>query len=226
MTQESVVNKAMRIAEEGKAAFVNGTFGTFEKFPESLRNRFTVALRFDAHSEWECGGNIVDRLLLSLELNTEGWKLFLAQRDFLLHVTLLEGMYEGSDAAERYRIFRELNTNISIAEVAENIRGMVIPFKLLIPDKGGNILLLADEIPDLILEAREQLATTYAKYGLRPLLIEDLLHATVARVMNLPTDAGTQVLDKLAQISRAFAHEPLTLRVSHVVAMNSYDFLT
>lgn len=223
MPQEQVVAKAMRIRDEGRGAYTNGTVNCFHGFSETLTNRYAVFARFKARSEWNIQTRVL-RPLESIERSIMGTTLLLAARDYPLHCTILEAQYRGEDSIERNSIFNALDHNDDINAFRRMLINVTIPFTFLICDKNGGLLITADEVPSVISGIRNSIARIYEFHGLMPLPIEDLLHATVARVMTMPLCSGKFFLPIIDRI----AYEAISLptQVSYAVGMNSYNFLT
>lgn len=141
---------------------------------------------------------------------------FLAGRDFKLHSTLLEGLYEGTDVAERQQKFAQVLDGQSVGALLNGLVGKTIEYKYLLVDK-GNLLLTALEIPEWVLAAREELAEAYTGQGLKPLLITDMLHISAARITGLPTEDQAQKLrvygQRMAKLRHQISAEPLVLEI-------------
>lgn len=219
--------KYVGIDRSGKAAlYQERAIKEFTGFPESLNNRFNVSLRFAPDSE------ALFRQRVTNPIGTIGEGLgiefFLASRDFHIHSTLLEGLYEGLDPAEREEKFKQLRVSQAIDVVVRHLVGKTIEYKYLLIDK-GNLLLTAINIPDWVLTTRADLTEAYTSQGLKPLLMTDILHISVARITRLPVEDRMSKLGKYRQRITGLRHQlsrdPLTLKVGAVSTIPPLDLL-
>lgn len=209
-----------------QALYQEGAIKEFTGFPESLNNRFNVSLRFTPDSEALFRQKVADPVAaIGKDLGIE---FFLASRDFHIHSTLLEGLYEGLDPTERERKFKQLRASQAVDVVVRQLVGKKIEYKYLLIDK-GNLLLTAINIPDWVLTTRADLAKAYTSQGLKPLLMTDILHISTARITRLPTEDRVSKLRKYKQRIAGLRHQlsrnPLTLEVGAVSTVPPLDLL-
>lgn len=209
-----------------QALYQKGGISEFAGFPESLRDRLNVALKFTTESETLLRERVIEPLLLIG--NGLGIEFILAGRDFPYHSTLLEGLYEGKDPTKRQQKFKAA-TNTEEIKRLKDLAGMRIAYKYLLIDK-GNLLLTAIDIPDWVINTRSGLAVVYQNHGLKPLPLENILHISVARITRLPTEDRSVKLReykiKVSQLRHQISPNPIVLEVGHVSVMPSLDLLT
>ncbi len=213
-----ILQKYAEINTKGKERLVVKNFELFTGFPLSLQKRFITAVEFSPEST-----AAFDRQVkATLEEIERAFKLkfALAHRDFPLHSTILEGLNEEAlDTSTE--TFSELQKEAEL-EWSEH----EITFDYILLD-GGNLLLVAKEIPDFVLEAREQLAETYTEHAMKPLLIKNLLHATAARITELPDDFDPIAYrSAITELRHSISSDPLVLTINGTAQDRSYDFLT
>ena len=222
----AVHKRAQEIHAEGLLAYREGKIPLFKGFPTTLNRRFITALRFKENTAWSITKAIVlplDRLEYELDV-----AFFLAQRDFPLHSTLMEGLTE--EESPYLPHFYSLKRNSELLSLRSTLRGLEINYSNLVLDKSGNILLLAEDIPDVIPASRKMLARLYREHRLAPLPIHDILHITVGRVMQFPNENPAHIaefLEEFGTIAKSIMRSGLPLVVSsETTGENSYEFLT
>lgn len=216
-----ILQKYANINRNGKEAVRNEDIVKFEGFPESIKNRFISAVTFDEHSSSQLESRVLSKLK-ELEDKT-GIEFVMALRDYPLHSTLMEGEYKGDNQDERDELFERLTDDLPL-----DIQGLKLQYDYVLIDK-GNVLLVAKTIPEEVLKARESLKNFYGDSGLKPLLLENILHCSLARIKSLPADfAPDKYTKELIDIRHSVSNldEPLVLTVGRVVKGNSYNFLT
>lgn len=198
----------------------------FPGFPEGLKSRFSLLLRFTSGSEQE----VKDRI--SGPIQDIGRQLgigfIIAGRDYPLHSTLLEGLYEGQDAVVRDKLFESLSKNPEIAKITNGLLGERLIYKYLLLDK-GNLLLAAIDIPAHLINFREELAELYRGSGLKPLPLDNLLHISLARMVQLPEENRQSKFNiyrkQLTQLRHDISSNPLSLEVVSLSASSAFDLL-
>lgn len=185
--------KAQKIHTEGLATFRAGKVPLFVGFPPELNRRFITAIRFKEATSWPLMTRIMLRLI-TLE-HALDLQFFLAMRDFPLHSTLMEGVVDGDSSC--CEVFQTLLQDPVLTRLRSSLDGETINFPYLALDKAGNVLLVAEEIPDAVAGFRENIASVYQRYGLKPRIIEGLLHITIARVVEFPSSNPSQIEDFL-----------------------------
>lgn len=198
----------------------------FPGFPESLKNRFGVVLRFTSDSEQEIKNRISDHIQDIGEQFRIGF--IIAGRDYPLHSTLLEGPYEGQDAVTRDNIFESLVGSSEIAKITDDLLGRKLDYKYLLLDK-GNVLLTAIDIPDYLINLREELAALYKGKNLKPAPLDNLLHISLARMVNLPEEDKQSKFSiyrkQMTQLRHNISTDSLSLEIKSVQASSIFDLL-
>lgn len=213
--------KGRRLLQEG------GQIKEFKGFPETLKDRFNVSLRFNETSE----AVLRERIQKPFEIMEQnlGLKLFLFGRDFPAHTTVLEGFYEDPDKSERDNFFSLLRGYPEVQEAIGRIKQLEIIYKYLLSDHLGNSLLTSVEIPDDIFEARDRFTEIYTDCALKPLGIANILHITLARISSLPKENLPEKLKefetKLRKLRQDISREPLKLQVGDVFVGNAWDLI-
>ena len=223
-----VVRNVAGIDARGRVALSKGDAPEFPGFNESLKNRFGVVLRFDPDS-LETYTKRLKQPLIELA-DKLGYGIMIAERDYPLHITIMEGIYEGTDSQKRDDLFASVAQDQTLAELAIPLVSLKICANALLIDK-GNVLLTAINIPSEVGNARESLKQYYDAHGLKPAVIKNLLHSSVARITSYPEDADKTSLlreyhKKLLSLRRDILHHPLELKVDQVSRMGTYSLLT
>lgn len=229
--------KYATINRAGRKAAREGAFAEHTGWPESLKDRFNASILFDDASEQ----TVQDRILSRLETLEKqlGISIYLAQRDFPLHSTVLEGVLENEKEApvpqheeRRVSLFSDIRKGTPAADVEGTLMGTDIEYKYLLIDK-GNILLTSAEIPQKVLDARGTLGTEYREKGLRPLPMTNILHCSLGRISGFPKspqDDTGRILKEYTEALLALRHEisknPLHLKVHEIYYGNAYNFIT
>ncbi len=209
----------------GREALDRAEIKPFEGFGENIKNRFIVALQFAPESEKV----LETRVTSEVERigRESGIEFFLAGKDFPIHSTLGEGLYEGGDVPRREDIFREVHQDEKLKALTERKRGERLIYKYLLLDK-GNVMLTSVEIPEDVGKIREELAAIYAGHNLKPLRIENLLHVTVGRITKIPDGGAEQFREykkKMIELRHRISEDPLRLEVKKMSDGPSYEFL-
>ena len=169
----SGVEKIASVRAGGEKAYKEGTVKVFIGFPENLKNRFNVSVfgKFPNDS-------ILWRILkLSRKC---GVVSILADLDFPLHCTVLEGLWEGSEE-DRISLFERMSDEVGTL-LNYSSPFISLTFTDLVLDGGGNLLLMSDVIPERVLQLRSNLANLYNANGLKVLPLDNMLHSTLQRV--------------------------------------------
>ena len=164
-----VLEKIRSIHVLGEAAYQAGTVKLFTGFPDSLRNRFNVCVVID-------GSELSEKICRAAE--SLGLEFILAGRNFPLHSTMLEGLWEG-DLENRDVVFGRV-----LQEITPRLEEFPPPmphYHRLVLDGSGNLLLLSTYVPGEVLRLREYLTEVYERQGLKPLPLDNLFHCTVMR---------------------------------------------
>lgn len=214
-----ILKKYAGIDMKGRERIKSADFKIFTGFDESLQNRFLTAAEFSSDSINLLRERVLNELIEienSLEVT-----FAMAGRDFPIHSTLMEGLFENTQMEDRANIFDELSKKINI-----EINGSEIAFDYVLID-GGNLLLVAKDIPSNILEIRDKLYEDYSAEGAKPMSMENILHISLARIIDLPADFDSEEYTKtLIGIRHAISSDPLVLTVENVVKDQTYSYLT
>lgn len=222
--------KYATINSTGRDALRDGLINEFNTVPEQLMNRFNISISLKKDSE-EILRNVALTKVEELEkkLNI---KLLLAGRDFPIHITILEGSFEGdtseNDRKTKEGIFNEITNNSELQEkLTRELLGKPLDFKYLLIDK-GNLILTSTDIPQSILETRGTLAHEYAGYGLKPLPMNNILHMTISRINKLPENKQSllQYEKEIINLRHSLSENPLSLTPDHLYMGSSYSLLT
>ena len=218
--------KYAKIDRAGREALKHeGEIKKFEGFGEGIKRKFSTAFLFSVESEQE----LQSRILAPLEQigNEAGINFYLAGRDFPIHSTVEEGLYQGSEESEMNALFSRLSSDEQRV-LAEQMPARPLVYNYLLMDK-GNVILTATSIPDEIIELRRKLSDFYTKHGLKPLPINDLLHITIGRMTELPASSPKEQFERYRLAMIRLRHEisraPLELSVSQFYTGSSFKFL-
>jgi len=183
-----------------------------------MENRFNISLLPDEESEKVVG----ERLISEIEKTEKelGIKFLLAGRDFPLHSTVLEGKFERKekdDSDLRERTFGIAKERASQSGLLETLRGQEVTFEYVLIDR-GNILLTSVQIPEKILDAREQLATIYSGSNLKPLPMKNIQHISIGRINSLPKDGKKlgEYKKRMIALRHKISSDPLVVRMGTV----------
>jgi len=210
----------------GKNSLNKAEIKRFEGLDESLKNRFISALQFSPESEKEVERRITSEMAkIAVEF---GISFTLAGKDFPLHSTIGEGLYEGKDDSEREEIFDQTHGDKKLDDILSRISKEPIEYKYLLLDK-GNVILSAIKIPEEITAARSELASFYQEKGMKPLLMENILHITIGRMNEIPEEGKEESFEgykkKMIALRHAISSDPIKLQVSGVFDGETYGFL-
>jgi len=217
--------KYARIDIAGRQALKQeGAIKELEGFGETLKNRFLVAIQFAPESRQEVQKRVINEVE-QIEVNCK-MEFFLTNRDFPLHSTIEEGVYQGDDDSIKGEVFAEMAKELK--QLNWQMLNEPLTYKYVLIDK-GNIILTAIEIPDVVTKLRRELTTFYTAHQLKPLPIEHILHVTVGRITRLPGEHEEEALEKykrrMIQLRHDIAKNPLKLSIGEMFAGSSYDFL-
>lgn len=106
------------------------------------------------------------------------------------------------------------------------LSGLNIEYDRLIVDQGGNVIAVATQIPEVVVETRKELANIYAEHKLKPRITENILHSTIARVVKKPeSDANLRELQGLGDLKGQIRNDHLMLTVGEVHIGPVLDFM-
>jgi hypothetical protein len=218
--------KYANIDRVGRKALSEGEIQRFEGFPGDLKNRFNVAAQFAPASERE----FVERVTgPAKEIAAQlGIDFMVAGEDFPIHSTMLEGLYQGDDDAERQKLFADLQKDAGFQDRINALNGLEVPYKYLLMDK-GNVILNSVEIPDDILELRQFLTKYYAEKKLKPLAMDNILHISAARMVKLPEEeqekSFAEYRRRMVELRHSISSEPLSLKIDHLHSGSTLQLL-
>ncbi len=218
--------KYAKIDMIGKQSLIGQKVKEYSGYPDpTLINRFNVALQFTPSSVEAFQKRILPNLE-SIQKHTDT-SLAIASCNWPLHATTEEGLFQGTNDAERDIIFRRLQNGSDLARITDPLKNLKIEFPWLLVD-GGNLLLTCTDIPQTILNARQELTKLYEKEGLKPLQLPRMLHITVARMRQLPGDETKlkNYLEKTRELRREIYNSPIILRTAQPTEMDTFSLLT
>lgn len=223
--------KYAEINRAGRNAIREGAVNEFDVIPEQLKNRFNISLSLEKNSE-----EILKKVVLSkieeLERQSD-IKLFLAGRDFPIHITVLEGLLKNPSLyekvlGERESVFNEIKDDEKLRnELSRTLLENPIDFKYLLIDK-GNIILTSIDIPQPLLEARESVSDRYTESNLKTLPMKNILHMTISRINKLPTNEKDLLLyeQEMLKLRHVISKNPLQLTPGGFYMDSTYNILT
>lgn len=196
------------------------SYPSFAGFPESLKSRLAIVLRFTPESVARFS-SMAQRINSSAESSLA--KLIMAGRDFPLHSIVLEIKTAGYLTPIQEN---DLRTQIETSEIISRLTGLRISYNYPFVDKGGNIIIAATEIPDPILKARATISNIGVTAGLAPLPLDNILHISTARPQISPPTEKNFDYYRLGGVRQDIRSGLLTMQVAGITIRNSYYFLT
>jgi hypothetical protein len=209
---------------EGRQAVREGRIEDFAGYPETLKNRFVSVLRLGLKSRLEIEQRVVQPIeSLADELNIE---LIFPGRDFPLHSTIADGIFEGTGEVDRSRIFAEISNNAELRRQLGRLHGVDIQYKYLLVDK-GNLILTCSEIPPVVSEIRDAINKIYTSHGLKPVSFQNILHMSVARITRQPDMERLEKLrvyqKRLIALRHDLSQNPIVVRVEGDTMTSAYE---
>ena len=176
MSNLEVLKKIETIGNGGVAALATGKVRGFAGYPAELKNRAGTYLL--AENNW-----VISAMVSVLRDSAcQEWFVPLsAGVEYPLHTTLLEGD-PLVGLADPQLLEVEVTTELETDSLRYLPRETEAIFDSLVFDAGGNILLVASEIPSWVLEVRGQIAEHYEVAGYKPRPLDNLFHLTIQRV--------------------------------------------
>lgn len=220
-----ILEKYSNITSSGLQAFHEGTVEPFKGFV-GLENRFNVSLKLGELTSTADFNLLLDELdkikhfsgAFFIRAGTEFY-------NFPIHSTILEGLYEGTNSDERNEIFQVIKDDQRIDEVRSTLPANSVVFDHLLPSK-ETILIAASKIPDSILNARNILTGLYTEHGLRPLAMDNILHSSMARMIQLPRqDLSDQFVARLMSLHQDLQINPITAGFDEVFVGTAHQIL-
>src|SRR3990167_5291940 len=174
-----VLEKYAGITKIGLQAFREGMVEPFKGLV-GLENRFNVSIRFSENSDQLIRERVVDYMradapFFEVIYFVAGEK---AGTSYPIHTTIQEGVYEGNDVVEGYRILTNLRKESRIKEALTEVYYTEIVFDHFLPSK-ETFILAAGKIPVSIIYARQRIADVYKEYGLNIINFDNILHSTI-----------------------------------------------
>lgn len=176
-TKCPVLEKIAQIRQGGEQAIAKGSPQLFGGFPESLR------FRVGSFLVGSTSQIVIKDLLFDIRMKAHklGLKPFTVTYDFPLHATLLECEKVGATATEEIHDIRRHVITL------EGVGGIKIEgganFDTLVVDSNMNVLLMASQIPEWVIEARKEISRRYLEAGYVPRPLDDIFHITLQRIM-------------------------------------------
>src|SRR3989338_4220662 len=161
----AIGRKYARIDLSGREALRSGEINEFKGFSEDFERRFNVWIGFTPESNEE----VTERLTKPLETIERdlSLKLFLGGRDYSIHATLMQGdSAEELEVGKRAEIRSILAHDTELRATSEELKGLHLPFKYVLIDK-GNVLLNVANIPSVIERMRATIADAFGRNKLR-----------------------------------------------------------
>ncbi len=183
----------------------------FREFGAEFDRRLNVWLKFDEASEGEVQKRLTSKIK-DIEKDL-GIKFFLAQRDFQLHSSLLQGEAEDTDEAETAYV--SLVSEGALSDMAETLKDKEIEFKYLLLDTKGNLILVSTKIPEEINEARGKVDHEFTEKKVGPKEIK-ILHITIGRIVDFSVDENGDV----PQLLKDYKKRIIDLR--HEISANPF----
>ena len=216
-----VIEKYRGIAAGGWKVARDSHYKEFTVFPESLKNRFNVSALFDPESVARLKEQVTD-FLLQLGLKHEV-EYFLAGREFPPHTTIMEANLPAYLLPARDAKFSALGESLPDSPLVAALVGQKIVYNDLLVDGGGNVLLVARTIPSSVLAARSTLLQEYTQVGLQPLAMDNILHASIARPVKLPSSHTDHY--RLRGLRTEIRTNPVGLKVGRLHVGSAWDLL-
>ncbi len=222
MEELGPIKKYADLRERGRTAYAYGTVKLFAGFPSSLKRRLNLSFGFGAPATER-----VERVLACLKRSADV-RLIGAKTDFPLHATILEAeAAEDLDPQAPAPSLKEV-----CAATGATLQGIVVRFDQLIADPGGSVILAARAIPKEVLTARTIVGEGYFRAGFKPLSLDHILHATQARLTQLPeTEAdrreALQAFHACVEAENArLEQDPIVVDIGRVRLSQVHAFLT
>lgn len=219
----SIQKKYLRIERSGRKSLRTYQVEPFTGFDPGLGNRFGVAALFTSQSQTD-----VKRLAAKVEEigGKNGITFFTQGKDIQIHSTLLEGEYQGTERVIREVKFSRISNSGDLNQVLTEVPD-TLTFDRLLLDQ-GNVLLAASLIPETIIRVRTRLQQIYLSHNLKPLLLDDILHITLARMTIIPPrmDGFTSYVQMMLAVKKHIRFYPLQLSMSGFYKGNVLEFLS
>lgn len=219
--ENPIRSKYMTIQRSGALALGSREILKFAGFPESLKYVFNSAIMFSPQSERK----IYDRLISKLKFLSQVCKIqfLFAGRDFPIHTTLLEAICKNYHESK----FSQLNSDEYLIDVLSHLLNIQIKFDCVLMDK-ENVLLTALNIPQKILEVRNELNRFYKIKDLETRPLSNILHISLARITNFKQNDQTSFISYrrgMMVILREVYTDPITLTIANISFKPVYDLL-
>lgn len=225
-TENPVLEKYRAIIHDGMQAYRDGSVKPFGGFI-GLENRYNISARFTPDSEKVLQSEVVEYLdgvgpaygLVGLFVGNK------PRTTFPFHSTVLEGRYNGVSEVEKDEIFRDVRKDPRLLEVMGLVSGTSIAFDHLLLAK-ESILVAASQIPASIQEAREILVEVYSVRGLEVLPMDNILHSTMVRILQIPrSDLRDQFIDIVMNLHSILQAKPIGVMTSRTFRGTAHQLL-
>ena len=230
-TKRGSTEKYWSIGTKGFDAAQAGGYKEFTGFTDALRNRMNASVSFTQGSDAQVSARIAS--IIAQRGGKLDMDFLLAGRDFPIHSTLLEGLIPDSDQSRRESVHNQTQETVARLPQVTGLVGQSLIFDDLLVDAGGNVILVAKDIPAKIKDARKALADDYQTRGLQPVFsgttlhtaMDDILHISLARPTKIPDDVHKTYYDILAELGVEVSKNPLELQVAQVFTGSAWDLL-
>lgn len=182
-------------------------FRDYEGIPAETRKRFNVALRPGISSVEQLKRTSDD--ILSTAENVDA-VMSLAGRDYPYHITILELRQEDGDISPETE--EMLACEIARNEIIQGASTTQVSLDYFFIDKGGNVIFAAKQIPQEIIDARDEIARIGEKYGLKPLLLTNILHMSAARPLKVPSMDKRPEYYRMSEARSVINKNPVVVR--------------
>ncbi|MDR3547138.1 MAG: hypothetical protein P4M11_02470 [Candidatus Pacebacteria bacterium] len=224
---DPVREKSYRIHRSGRDRLLRGDVKLFAGHPHGLADRFLAAATFTTEDVLEFATRVAEPFGFLEDCGTGSYCL--AGLDFPLHTTIGEACIHGNAASREEGFSRAARSIETMCPCIRELCGTELVFDYAFFD-GGNICITQLGSMGNLPGIRSELVKAYTELGMTDadkLLIQDLVHATVARVRIAPeTGTAKELLRSIEQLQNELAADPLRLTIAKIVLRPTIEFLT
>lgn len=195
--------------QAGVAKLMAGDIATFGGVTEAMKQDLVVAVMFRQN-----GVRFSSLLAKLYELESVGYSLFLAHRDFPAHASV----QVATGGLEAEGVLLEHCGHVPFP----------LSFDRVVLDPGGNVVLMNEGVPREIAEWRGWASQIITEYGGQPKPLP-ILHSTLARIKSPKTpspEASARLVALVEDWNNRLREEPLLLVSSRTFVGSVYDLLT
>lgn len=213
------------IDNAGKTACQTGTLGIFQGFGNELTQTFIAAALPPAEPA------LIDFILdIGAAASGKGLGLISAGANYPFHLTLAQGrgglLPNPAGVARFVDGMRETFSSLFL----HHLHGVCIAFDTLAMDAKGGIILGVGNIPDAIFEMRAHIARLLNEHTINPIVPENMLHATIARVTSVPEQDSMKRLQEfrlLFEEAQGYLRgDPIVVRIGDFYLGSTFHLLT